>query len=306
MMTEKKKNNLKRNLFILTFIILPTLHFLIFYVFVNINSFVMGFQETINGKTSWTLNNFITFFQELRSPTTELSIAFKNTFLTFLVQQLLFPVSFLVSYFLYKKIFLYRFFRVCFFLPGLIAGTVVASIYQRIVGVGGPIAPIVQKIFHLSYEPTLLADSSFANATILANVIWLGFPGNMIIWGGAFSRIPDSVIESARLDGVNWFQEGVRIIIPIIWPTFSLLFLLGFVQVFGATGNVFLFTQGRYGTQTLSCWMYMQVYNSVGSPQTSNAYNYLSAVGLLISIVSVALSVVIRKITGTAFTDVQY
>ena len=295
-----------RVIFILSFLIIPTLHFALFYVYVNLNSFTMAFQINRGGTIYWTLENFQRFFHEIATNGSDLGMAFKNTFITFVIQQIMFLVSFMVSYFLYKKIFLYRVFRVCFFLPSLIAGTVISSIFMQIVGTNGPISGIVQKLTGLEYRPDLLADSSFASATVWMNMIWLSFPANMVLFGGAFGRIPESVLESARLDGVNWLQEAFRIIVPMVWPTVGLLLMLNIAGIFGATGSVFLLTKGEYGTQTLSNWMYMQVYNLTGDPSQSNAFNYMSSVGLFLTAISVTLAFTLKKLSSKIFNEVEY
>ena len=169
----------------------------------------------------------------------------------------------------------------------------------------GEIAQWVQKIMNLEYPPEFLADSRFANAAVWINMIWLTFPGNLIIWGGTFARVPEGVIESARLDGVNWLQEAFRIIIPIVWPTFALMFILQLAGIFGATGQVFLLTQGEWGTQTISSWMYIQVY-ATSLDRTSNLFNQMSALGLVLTLISCVIALVVRNFAGKAFKGVEY
>ena len=303
---RRKPVKIGRVIFIISFLIIPTLHFAVFYVYVNLNSFTMAFQLNKGGKVYWTLENFQRFFKEIATNGSDLGTAFKNTFITFIIHQIMFLVSFMVSYFLYKKIFLYKFFRVCFFLPSLIAGTVINSIFMQLVGVNGPVSAIVQNITGLDYRPDLLANSSYANPTIWLNIIWLSFPANMVLFGGAFGRIPEAVIESARLDGVNWLQETFRIIVPMVWPTVGLLLMLNIAGIFGSTGNVFLLTKGDYGTNTLANWMYMQVYKLTGDPSQSNAFNYMSAVGMFLTAISVTLALTLRKLSSKIFDEVQY
>ena len=65
----------------------------------------MAFQINRGGTIYWTLENFQRFFHEIATNGSDLGMAFKNTFITFVIQQIMFLVSFMVSYFLYKKIF---------------------------------------------------------------------------------------------------------------------------------------------------------------------------------------------------------
>mgnify|MGYP003319060843 FL=1 len=137
-------------------------------------------------------------------------------------------------------------------------------------------------------------------------MLWLGFPGGLIIWGGTFTRIPHDVLESGQIDGVNWWQEFTMITVPMVWPTVALQMVLMFCGIFGASGSVFLLTKGMYGTMTLSAWMYLQLFNMSGNQYTSNAYNYMSAVGLVITVIAIAISLGIRKWTDKAFEEVEF
>ncbi len=303
---DKRIRKLKRAIFLLSFISIPTIYFLVFYVYVNANSFVMAFQLTKQGKTYWTLENFGRFFHDMATEGSEMGIAFRNTFITFGVNMFTFIVGFFVSYFLYKKIFMYKVFKVCFFLPSLIAGTIVNSVFMQIIGVDGPIVSLVKNIYNLNYMPDLLAEERFANKVVLGQLIWLNFPANMVLLSGSFGRIPESVIESAKLDGANWVQESFKIVIPMVWPTVGLLLMMNIAGIFGASGNVFLLTKGKAGTQTLANWMYMQLYTIQGDPSESNAFNYMSAVGLLLTVVSVTIALTVRKLSDKTFGEVQY
>ena len=98
-MLGKKPISWLRVIFIISFIIIPTVHFLITYVYVNIDSILMSFQITKGDETYWTFENFIRFYQQLAIDNSEMRIAFKNTFLTFLINEIMFVVSFFVSYF---------------------------------------------------------------------------------------------------------------------------------------------------------------------------------------------------------------
>ena len=295
----------KRAGFILSFIILPTVTFLIFYVYVNLNSFAMAFQHTaVDGTKSFTFDNIAEVFRRLFPPDEEMGEAFLNTFKTFGVNMIMFFIGVFVSFFLYKKIFLYNAYRILFYLPSILSAVVMCAVFKDLVG-SYNVGLFLKKMYNLTYVPDVFADERFANTAVLINMVWLTFPGNLIIWGGTFARIPDGVIESARIDGVNWIQEAFRIIIPMVWPTFALMFILSIASVFGASGQVFLLTQGQAGTQTISNWMYMQVYG-VSINNSSNAFNYMSALGMFLTVISCAVSLTLRKVSGKMFQGVEY
>lgn len=304
-MNAKKPYNWKRTIFIASFVIVPLTHFLVFYVYVNFNSFFMAFQERVNGKTVWSFNTMKRVFERLFPLDDEMKEIFKNTFLTFGINFVMYFIGIFVSYFLYKKIFLHSAFRVLFFLPSILPGVMLCNVYMELIGVNGALAAWVAKISGLAEPPEFLASPKYANAAVLINMVWLTFPGNLLIWGGTFSRISDSVLEAAKLDGVNWLQEAFKIIIPMVWPTFSLLLVMMFAGIFASSGQVFLLTGGNYGTQTLSSWMYIQVYATTIDPR-SNLFNFMSALGLIITAVSSVIAISLRKISSKAFEGVEY
>ena len=300
---KKKPINKMRVLFILFCITVPIANWLIFYVYVNFSSILMAFT---NSSGAFSLDNFVRLFKEFRMPTSQIHIALRNTLLTFTILLVTFPFKVLVSYFIYKKIPLAGVYRVLFFLPAIIFSVAMAMIFTRMVGVNGFIAQAVQQFAGLDEVPELLADSRFANITVLANLVWLTFPGDLIIWGGTFARIPGEVLESAAIDGVNWWGEFTKITVPMVWPTVSLQMVLLFCSIFGASGMVFLLTEGEYGTMTINSWMYLQMLRNSGTQYTSNVYNYLSAVGLVITVIAVTISIVVRKFTNKVFDEVEF
>ena len=298
-----KPVNKRRVFFGICCCILPVVNWLIFYVFANISAFSMAFTNK-DGVLSF--DNFIRIWEELNNPVSDIRIAFQNTFLTFAIILVSFPFKVLVSYFIYKKIPLAGVYRILFFLPSIIFSVALAMIFQRMIGVNGFIAEWVQDWLNLAQPPELLADSRYANTVVILHMLWLGFPGDLIIWGGTFTRIPNDVLESAQIDGVNWWKEFTMITIPMVWPTVALQMVLMFCGIFGASGAVFLLTKGMYGTMTISAWMYLQLYNLSGSPYNSNAYNYMSAVGLVITVIAIGISLGIRKWTDKAFEEVEF
>lgn len=301
-MVVTRKNKV-RILFILFAVVVPVVQWLIFYVYANFSSILMAFTNS-DGQISF--DNFTRLFEEFRIPSSELRLAVRNTFLTFGILFITYPFKVLVSYFIYKKIPGARFYRIVFFIPSILFSMCTTMMFTRIVGVNGFIAQEIGEYMNLPYTPELLADERFANTVVLLHMIWLGFPGDLIIWGGTFARIPVDVLESGEIDGTTWWTEFTRIIVPMVWPTVALQMVLMFCGIFGASGAVFLLTGGGYGTITISSWMYLQMYWSSGTRYTSNVFNYLSAVGLIFTAIAIVLSLVIRKFTDKMFDEVEF
>ena len=307
---KARKNTWQENLFIISCITIPLISFLVFYVYVNFDSFLMAFQipSSKYNTISWGFDNFVWVWERITKGSTSdadnIQLAFRNTFITFGVQVLLFFIGLLVSYIIYKKILGYRAFRVLFYLPSIISSVVTSFFYIELMNYGG-FSDFIENLFHLSYElKSPLSDSSFANMMVLLNFFWLGIPSNLIRWGGAFSRIPTSVLESARIDGCGWVRELFQIIVPIIWPTFVMLVTTNLAGIFGATGSVFLLTEGKYGTQTVSNWLYMKV--QLASSDMDPMLYRASALGLVLTLISCAVALTTRYFLNRHVQEVEF
>lgn len=280
---KKKPVNWKRGLFLVGMCIVPILHFLIFYLYVNFDSIMMAFQTLKGGKMVWGFDNFELFFKEIANPQSEIAMSLDNTLIFFGVSLLvIMPLTTLIAYFIYKKIFMYKFFRVMFFLPNILSSVVLTIVFKNVISVDGPIAAIFQAFNGMSRPPEFLADSRYALNTIVAYVIWTGFGTNLILLGGAMNRIPAEVLEAARLDGVGMLRELVQIILPMVWPTMTTLIVFTFVGIFTSSGPILLFTMGAWDTMTISYWIYSRVYYGGG-------VEYASAVGLAFTVIALPI-----------------
>lgn len=288
--------------FILFCCLIPVVEWLIFYIYGNGSSFLMAFT---NGKGEFGFDNFIRLWEEVSSPNGVIRESLINTLKCFVIVLVMFPFQVLVSYFIYKKVPGYSIWRILFFMPVILFSVAQSLIISRMLSVSGFVAEGVQAIFGMKEVPELLADSRYANITLLALMVWFQIPGDLVIWGGTFSRIPEEVLESGRIDGVNWWQEFTQIIVPVVWPTVGLKMVLMVCGIFNANTMNFLLTNGEYGTQTLATWMYKELLNGA-STGISTAYNYMSAVGLVMTVIAVSISLFIRSWVDKAFQEVEF
>lgn len=299
---KKSKSKRERTLFLLFCTVVPIANFAIFYLGANFSSIKLAFTS-LNG--TFTVEHFVRLFKEVVNGT-QFMEAVKNTMLTFLILVAVFPLKVLVSYFIYKKIPGAGFYRVAFFLPMIVFSVCISLVFTNIIGPNGFIAQWLGEVMGLEKIPELLSDSRFARWTVWAHMLWLGFPGDLIIWGGTFARIPTDVLESAQVDGVNWWTEFTKIIVPMVWPTVALQMVLLTCSIFSSSGSVWLLTRGEYGTHTIDSWMYMQLLNGSGGSYQSGVFNYMSAAGLVLTTIAVLLSITVRKWTDKAFEEVEF
>lgn len=297
--TKRKRAKSEKWLIILTLSI-PIFAFVMWYIIPNASGFLLAFK---NRAGDWTFNNFKRVFTTLSEEDADLTIAFKNTFQIFFISLLIYPIQVLNAFFLYKKVPGARLWTILFLLPGLFMSVAMTRVQQQLLMPNGFLAEWIGEWAGLDYVPELLSDTRFANKILYFLAFWMGFPGNIIIWLGTFSRIPTELLEAGRMDGTNWFTEFTKIAVPLVWPTFCLTGVLMICGIFGSTTSAFLLTRGEYGTMTFSCWMQLQMLSGATS---SGSFNFLSAVGLCVTAIAIPLSLFVRKYAGKVFQEVEY
>ena len=300
---RRKQKNWKRGIFIVGTIAIPLLHFCIFYVYANINSFIMAFQRyDEHNNLYWTFENFEIAIDSFSSGGIG-AISLRNTFIYFgigLLQTLVFGPIF--SYFSYKNIWGDTFRRIISAGTGLMSGVVMTTIVSLYFQPGGPISDIFTSAYNLDAPAQVLSDSRFANQGLFLYTIWIGLGINYYI-RGAMMRIPADVLEYAKLDGVSWIRELTSIILPMCWPTIMTLIVLQSTNMLMASADVYLFTNGEYNTSTIAFWLFKQQLNAAPN---SNSLYFVCALGMCLSAVMIPIVFGLRYGLGKLQERVEF
>ncbi|MBR3864122.1 MAG: sugar ABC transporter permease [Clostridia bacterium] len=299
--TNLKKSGIKREqtFFLVAILAIPTISWLIFWLYVNFSAFTMAFQ---NQEGKWDLINFELFWQSFNSPYgTNIGLALKNTLKYWMVGAFInFPVAVIIAYFLFKKIRFHKFFRIMFFMPVLLTGVVLVCVYNLVIRPYGVLDSILNLFGKSVPSSGYLNDPATATNAILIYSIWTGAGTTIVLVGSAMARVPVSVLEAAELDGCSPTRELFQIILPLIWPTLSTMVLLTFTNLLTSSGPILLFApSGEYETATLSFWIYKQVYGvgAFGTMGGTQNYGLVSATGLIFTVVWVPVILFIRWLT---------
>lgn len=190
-------------------------------------------------------------------------------------------VGSVLAYQLFVKVRGWRVLQVAIFVPHILPVAVVALlwrfIYQPAVGVvdqvRGLVRPGAEPVVWLGTEHLALPAVSLVWA-------WTVIPLAMLLIFVSMLRIPQELLESARMDGAHEGAILRHVVVPLVQPT---LWLVGALVVLGSFRSfdlVYIMTQGgpRYATSTASLYMYKQAFEF-------NNYGYASALGFVIAII---------------------
>lgn len=298
----KKKILTEKNKRLLFYIIMFTpliLQVAIFYVYVNISNIGLAFTEYFRvGNATHSrfvlFENFSFVIKFLFKP--ENSVMFGDTFLMYaVVLCIAMPIGIFFSYYIYKKFPLAEVFRVVLFLPQVLSGVTMTIIYKTLTN------DVVMLITGI--EDGLLGGygDAVTYASIIFYTLWMSFGGNILLYCGAMSGVNDSMVEACHLDGCNVIKEFFYIILPSIYPTIVTFVLIDICAIFTQSMNLYTF----YGQNPLP----KGINGSIGyfiTKQTAQSdyitnygwwnYSQLSALGLLITLVTVPFSLIVRHL----------
>lgn len=313
--SEKKKSmsgpRRMRVLFLLVMFLYPVTQFIIFWVIPNIDAVILAFTkyDRVNKQTIFTFYQFGRVFDFLKDSNSYLSRSLLNSLAYFITQNVIgLPITLMLSYFLYKKVLGHKVFRVVFFLPSIISGVVLATLFSNFLNpFFGPFNRMLSLISGkpMTEIPNFLGDPQYKLYTICAYTLWTGFGVNLVMISGAIARLPAEVIEYGKIEGVGMTRELVSLIVPMIMPTLTTIIELGVAAYFTFLQPVMLLDPiGASGLSGASSVGYYIYYLFKG--QMNSNFELASAVGVFCAAIGVPIIVLVRKGLAKCVEAVEY
>lgn len=297
---ERKKlsKKTKKLIFVWGMLAYPIIQFLIFFIYVNIDSILMSLERMMwSGNTVFpTIWWYDKFYSDLFiNKLPQISAAIKNSLLVGLNDLVLIVLSVTLAYFFYKKMPGRNIFRIIFFLPSIISIVIYTMVYRYMFTPDvGPVCMLLQKIFGWTAASTpLWFTEKYGIWMIMIYCLWVGTGYNMLIFGGAIANLPEEVMESARLDGAKMRHELFLLVVPMIWPTIS-------VSILGAVTTIFtLFIQVDLLTQNNAPTIAYLI-NGIIKQGNPNQLSEAAAIGIIFTIVATPIIIVVKKLLDKA------
>jgi len=168
-------------------------------------------------------------------------------------------------------------------IPGPVAATVLLVLLHPEIGA---LTPAVEAVSGMEWDWRTNGTQAFW--LISLGTVWFTLGFDIIFLLAAFHNIPESLNETARLDGVSQWRMLYRVYLPMIAPTLLFLLVLNTLGgFFGGFAMVDLITQG--GPRGSTNLMIYQLYESgfgnfnIGSAAVQSVYLFVVAVVLAVA-----------------------
>lgn len=164
----------------------------------------------------------------------------------------------IVALLLFRSSKLTGFYRVIYYLPSILGGSVAISIlWKRMFATDGLInAALVGMGIKSAEGFSWLGNEKSALWTLIILAVWQ-FGSSMLIFLAALKQIPTSLYEAAQVDGANPISKFFRITLPLLTPNIHFNLVMQMINGFLAFTQCQIITQGKPMNSTLFYTVYM-------------------------------------------------
>ena len=161
-----------------------------------------------------------------------------------------------IAMILCQKRHLLGLYRLVYYLPSIIGGSVaIALVWRMFFGSGGPIS-LAAASLGIKKTVSLIGNPKTALATIIALYIWQ-FGSSMLIFLAGLKNIPESFYEAAVVDGAGSLVKFFRITLPLLSPVILFNLIMQTIHGFLMFTQAWIITRGGPMDATLVYVVYM-------------------------------------------------
>lgn len=271
------------------FLIGATICFLAFSWYPMVREFIMSFQQTRRGVTSWVgMKNLDRVYHDPYFWT-----AWKNTAeYTGYALVIGFAVPFFVAIVLNELRHAQAYLRILVYLPVMLPPVAGGLLFKYFYDPDYGLFNHILKFFHLPTSQWLDSSHTAMISVVLA-ATWMSMGSATLIYLAALQNIPGELYEAADLDGAGLWGKIWHVTIPQTRMVLSLMLLLQIVATMQEFTNVFVLAGGNGPENSTMTVVYMIYqygfrYNNLGSA---------AALGLFLLLVLAAFSGVYTRLS---------
>lgn len=289
------KHGRGRKIFISLSVLPAVILFVIFMIVPTFKVFNMslykwgGFSNT---KEFVGLNNFKILFQD-----PNFYRSFQNTILLIVIVTIVTMAFALVyAYILSReKIKGSNFFRVVFYIPNILSVVVISAIFSAIYDPNNGLLNSILSLFKgKDANPVLwLGDQKIVLYSLVIAMVWQAIGYYMVMYMASMASVPESLYESANLEGAGKIRQFFSITLPLIWTNIRTTLTFFIISSINLS---FLFVKAMTNggpdgsTEVFLSYMYGQAY-------TNSSYGYGMAIGVIVFLFSFGLAAVVNFVT---------
>lgn len=288
------KKGKARSVFIGVCVVPAVVLFFLFMIIPTINVFRMSLYRWggySNNQEFVGLSNFQTLLKD-----TNFLKSFQNTVLLIVIVTIITMALSLIfaAIISREKIKGENFFRVIFYIPNILSVVVISAIFSAIYEPNTGLLNSILGVFRGGKDPILwLGDQKLVVYSLIIAMIWQAIGYYMVMYMASMASVPESLYESADLEGAGKVQQFFSITLPLIWTNIRTTLSFFVISTINLSFQfVKVLTRGgpNGASDVFLSYMYDQAY-------TNSSYGYGMAIGVIVFLFSFGLSGIINVAT---------
>jgi ABC-type sugar transport system permease subunit len=197
--------------------------------------------------------------------------------------------SLLIAVVLYERLRGWKLYRVMLFLPYILAIPIIAVVMKKIFQFNGPVNELLRWAGMDFLALDWIGSSDVALWTVMILIIWRESALGIILFLARLLSLDESLIESAKLEGANWWQRLWYVIVPQMKVVMEFYIVVSVITILSAVFSyVYMIGGGRGGPGTSTMVVELYIFNAL---IRSSLPGIASAVSVLLFLVSLLLIV---------------
>lgn len=135
------------------------------------------------------------------------------------------------------------FFRLIYYLPTVVSGLVVIFLWKSFYQKDGLLNQILDFV-GLNHGHVWLSDPRFVLIACVLPTVWCQVGPGCLLYLAALKTIPEDIYEAGDLDGANFFQKFIHIVLPSIKSLLVINFIGAFAATFHSSQFILVMTGG--------------------------------------------------------------
>ena len=182
-----------------------------------------------------------------------------------------------------------NFFRIVFYIPNILSVVVIAGIFSAIYKPENGMLNSILSLFKGETVMVLWKDQPMVIVSVIIAMVWQAIGYYMVMYMASMSAVPESLYESAGLDGAGRLTQFFQLTLPLIWTnirTTLTFFIISTINM------AFLFVKAMVAKGMADVglsFMYAQ--------KDAGLYGYSMAAGVVIFLFSFLLSALVNWVT---------
>jgi len=190
--------------------------------------------------------------------------------------------------------------RKIYLIPMLLSSVAIAQLWIKIYNPSNGMLNHVLRAVGIENPPAWLGEPSVVLFAIFIPILWQYAGFYILIYYAALKNIPESIVEAAKIDGASPVQIAYKIKLPLIMSIVKVTIVLAVVGSLKYFDLIYVMTGGgpNGASEVMASYMYKLAFSN-------RDFGYGSAIGFLLLVITLIVTVIIRKATATK-EEIQY